>query len=799
MVSSLAGGVLWPLLAAGLGLAAAYAFWSRRRDAALVRKAQAESADLRAALDRVELLLLAEPQILLLWQSQDTSGGNEAILSARPVETFVHPHLRTSCLPEENEATDFDAWLEAESAAELRRRLTLLAEGGEAFNVSLRTATGELIEADGRVAGRHLALRFRPLFGERLQALEQSHDIKRLKDHARRITSLLAGAPVPVWITDSEGRLQWANESWLELVGAPSLEAAKAEELSLLGRGELAAAGLLEERGGWQRLLASTVLGEERRHFEVFQREHEAGVVHWALDVSDRERLKEELERRRMAQNRIFDQLHTAIAIFDADRRLAFHNAAYARLWELDESWLARRPHEEEILNRIYDAGMLDLAEDFPAWRRRWLDMHAEGRTRRERWQLANGHVVEVIAEPQPGEGVIYMFEDITEQMRLEARYRELSQVQEETLDHLHEALAVFGTDGRLRLFNPMFADLWNMDENRLKVRPHVDDIITECRDKVRETHFWDDLKLAVTGAMEARRGLSGRLNMADGRVFDYLLVPLPDGNTLITWHEMTDAVRAERAAQERAAALEESDRVKTAFLDSISYDMRTPLTTINGFTEMLVDYEMAGPLNPKQREYLLDVREASDELLDRIDTALDLVAIDAGKLTLDIVEFEVLPMLEEVARGLARKLARRDMALEIELAEDAQVMRGDRRRIAQALRHLLINAIGFSPRGGTIRLGARRDEDGSVSFWVADEGPGMNREMMQRAFERFFAKPSPEGHRGPGLGLPLVKALIELHGGNVELHSREGRGTTVICRLPQRQSQERLVLREQA
>ena len=784
---ALSGGSLWPLLAGGLALAATHGFWRARRERTRRANLEAELAETRGELDRAELLLFAEPQVMLLLPAGKGDGES-------PAQRFVHPQLARAWGLEETAPERFEDWLEEESARHLRRHLQRLREDGAPFNISVRTRGGELAEADGRVAGRQLALRFRPLFGERLQALEQTHDIRQLKDHARRITQLLAKAPEPVWITDDDGRLQWANEAWLARTGAASLEAARAEGLQLVGREELAAATVLPEEQGWQRYLASTVLGGERRHFEIWQRSFEAGLVHWAREVSECERVREELQRYRSAQSRIFDQLNTAIAIFDAEQRLIFHNAAYARLWGFDEAWLARRPTEAEILNRLFDQQILRITEDFPTWRQRWLEIYGDGQPRRQRWKLANGHMVEVIAEPQPGEGVIYLFEDITEQLRLEARYREALQVQEETLDNLHEAVAVFGTDGRLRLFNRVFADLWEMDEARLKMRPHVDDIIRECRHLVDDPHWWDDFKFSVIGVDGERKPYSRRITLRDGLVFDCLVVPLPDGNTLITWTDMTDAVRAARAAQERAEALEESDRIKTVFLDSISYELRSPLNTIKGYAEAM-RMGLGGQLNERQQEFMDNILEASFDLLDKIDTVLDLTAIDAGKLELRVETFEVVPMLEELAEQVESRLARRDMALEVEVAEDVRTMRGDRQRIMQILRHLLVNAIGFGRRGSTVRLGARHNGQGEVEFWVADEGPGMNAESLARAFERFYARPSPEGHRGPGLGLPLVKALVELHGGQVELFSREGRGTTVICRLPQ----QRAAVREEA
>ncbi len=780
------GGVLWPLLSGMLALLTAYVLLRRRQARQQAAALREELEATREELDRAELLLLSEPQVLLLWNVAGNDGGtSDAPSPDTPAEVFVHPQLRGEMIGKDVPPEDFAAWLSEEAVQDIERQLRHLREDGTPFNISLRTAREELIEADGRIVGRRLMLRFRPLHGERLRALSDAHDQRQLQEQARRLTAMLASAPFPVWISDGSERLQWANETLLALLGVPSLEAARASAVPLLGGAERAAATPLPPQDGWQRCEMAAIIGQQQRHFEIWERDFDRGTIHWARETTAEKTLEEELQRRKAAQTRIFDQLPTALAIFDEEQRLVFYNAAYARLWGLEETWLAKRPTEEEILNRLYDAGKLILSEDFPQWRQRHLDIYQRQDTHRERWQLAHGQALEVIAEPQPGEGVIYMFEDITEHMRLEANYREALQVQEETLDSLHDALAVFGTDGRLKLFNRVFGELWRLDEAILRLRPHVDEIIAKCQALADDARLWDDLKASATGMLDERKSLAGRITHADGHVLDYLITPLPDGNTLITWHDMTDALRAEQALRERAAALEESDRAKTAFLDSISYDLRTPLTTINGYTEMLIS-GYAGALGETQAQYLRNVQEASHELLEKIDTILDLAAIDAGKMALDISSFEVLPMLEELAEGLAPKLERRDMELEIELAEDVREMTGDRKRTMQALRHLLLNAIGFGHKGTVVRMGARRDEDGHVSFWVADTGPGMDAEMMRRAFERFFARPSPEGHRGPGLGLPLVKAIVELHGGKVELHSREGRGTTVIARFPQ-------------
>ena len=155
-----------------------------------------------------------------------------------------------------------------------------------------------------------------------------------------------------------------------------------------------------------------------------------------------------------------------------------------------------------------------------------------------------------------------------------------------------------------------------------------------------------------------------------------------------------------------------------------------------------------------------------------------------SSDLELKLEQIDVIGVMEEIARATDKWLAKRDVTLSIEVAEDAQAFTGDPKRVRQILQNLLANAIGFSPEGGTIRMGARRDGE-EILVFVSDTGRGIEPEFQSRAFDRFQSKPMPGGHRGPGLGLAIVKSFVELHGGQVSLLSRVSKGTTIICRFP--------------
>jgi signal transduction histidine kinase len=259
--------------------------------------------------------------------------------------------------------------------------------------------------------------------------------------------------------------------------------------------------------------------------------------------------------------------------------------------------------------------------------------------------------------------------------------------------------------------------------------------------------------------------------------------VPLPDGATLVTFQDITDTVNVERALRERAEALETTDKLKSDFVHHVSYELRSPLTNIIGFAQLLDD-KNTGPLTEKQHEYLDYITTSSAALLAIINDILDLATIDAGAMTLDLSPVDVRKSMEAAAEGIKDRLVEGNIKLEIRAAPAIGTLVADERRLRQVLYNLLSNAIGFSPSGGTVTLSAERQDD-SVLFSVTDSGPGIPTDLQERVFGRFETHTGGSRHRGVGLGLSIVRSLVELHGGTVSLQSQAGRGTNVVCAFP--------------
>ena len=260
--------------------------------------------------------------------------------------------------------------------------------------------------------------------------------------------------------------------------------------------------------------------------------------------------------------------------------------------------------------------------------------------------------------------------------------------------------------------------------------------------------------------------------------------MPLPDGNGLLTVLDITDAQKAEEALKQRAVALEEADAMKTRFLANMSYEFRTPLTSIGGFAELL-EAGLGGELTEQGKDYLSAIRQSVGRLGEQIESVLDLSQSEAGMLPLANEEIELLPFMKALIEDRAGRIREAGLTLDFRGDKSAGRIMGDRRRLGRAIGHLIDNAVAATPGGGRvlIELSGRK---GKARVVISDNGAGMDAATLARAIEGIKVSADGKGvERRQGLGLPLARQLIEAHGGSLKLMSEPGQGTAAIVELP--------------
>lgn len=760
------------LLVAVIGLGIALRQCWRAQD-----ENEAELSRLTAELSAAHALLNSERQAVLLW-SHDAE-------QPRLVSYVLDPELGVPM--EMRRLSRFAAWLDGESALELEHSFARLKETGKAFNLVLTTAQGENIEADGRPSGPYLVLRLRALSDHGEERARLASRLKEAENELSAFRSLLQALPIPAWLRDTEDRLVWVNQAYVSAVDEASMQEVVDGQVELLESRQRQRIAKALETGKTFRERLQTIVGGERRSYDTVAlpvAEASGGV---AIDVAPLEIARGELDRQMAAHARTLNRVATGVAIFGTDRRLNFYNEAFATLWQLPPTWLDQRPSYGEVLDRLRAERQLPEQIDYRDWRQRQMaafDSTGADALQEDWWHLPDGRAIHVAADQRPDGGVTFLYDDVTEKLALESRYNALISVQRETLDHLREGVAVFGSDGRLRLFNPAFSEIWGLDETFLGGAPHVDEVISASTAQVDDPTPWERTRDAVVDVQDERAAFDGQTTLENGRVLAYAGVPLPDGATMMTYVDITDSKRVERALIERNEALEASDRLKNTFISHVSYELRTPLTNIIGFSELLGQPHV-GELNPRQHEYLSDIRSSSQALLAIINDILDLATIDAGALELKKQEADVREIIRGAELGVRERLSAENIELDIEVAPDVDKLVADDKRVTQILYNLLSNAIGFSEAGRTISLNAHRQGD-MIAFSVQDTGCGIPEDYQDSVFQRFETRPQGSQHRGAGLGLSLVKSLVELHNGQIDLRSAEGAGTTVTVLLPE-------------
>ena len=357
--------------------------------------------------------------------------------------------------------------------------------------------------------------------------------------------------------------------------------------------------------------------------------------------------------------------------------------------------------------------------------------------------------------------------------------------MQRETIDNLAEGVVVFGADGRMTLSNPTFLSMWDLDPEFRDQSLHVSDVLDAMRPlfPVLEEQDWDDYKQEFAARFADRVSEHGRTERPDGTALEYSFVPLPDGATLVNFLDVTDTLNVQRALQDRNEALETADRLKSEFIANVSYELRTPLNAIIGFAEMLND-GYVGEVSEKQQEYLKAILESSGRLSALIGNIIDLASIEAGYLTLEPRELDVREVADAAVLLIEERARSQGVEIAIDLDEAVSVIEADDRRLRQILFNLMSSALQFTSQGERINLSVRAEGD-SILFAVTDDGSGVPEEMRNLIFEAFSGPDRGGRAQGPDLALPLVRRLVELHGGSMSVKPVEGAGLCIQCRLP--------------
>jgi PAS domain S-box-containing protein len=496
------------------------------------------------------------------------------------------------------------------------------------------------------------------------------------------------------------------------------------------------------------------------------------------------------LEKNTQTLRAIVDNMPEGVSIVDGDLNMLRCNQRFMELLDLPPEAIERHSFEDVIRFNAQrgDYGPGDVEEQV-----------------RERMELArspvphrfvrvrpNGMAIEVRGNPLPTGGFVTTYADVTEHQRTqsalrasEARYRLISELTSDFLysyrideegeeriewsaGSLPESLGLMRIDGQP-------ADDWGR-----RVHPQDRRILQARSKRLRAGEpSSDELRvIADDGSVRWLKAVARpEMDPETGR-------PI---RVLGAAQDITERKEAEAALREAKEAAELANRTKSDFLANMSHELRTPLNAVIGFSEIMSN-EVMGPLgHERYKNYAQDIRDSGMHLLNIINDILDVSKAEAGMLDLSEEELDLNAIVETAVRLVRQRAETGGVRLLVELPENLPWILADARRMKQVLLNLLSNAVKFTPERGEVRIGARLMRDGRLTVQVADEGIGIPAQDLDRVLEPFTQVDSSltRRHEGTGLGLPLTRALIEMHGGELHLDSTPGKGTVASITLP--------------
>ncbi len=637
------------------------------------------------------------------------------------------------------------------------------------------------------------------------QAAQEKNQYQKLhkekNEEAEMLRITVDISPLALWYRDVHGRIQYCNSAYASALET-STHRVVAENKELIdphhptNTYDLSRKAL--ETGKQQILRTHLVVAGRRRFMEIAEipipETHL--TVGYALDITEIEEAELDLSRHINAHQEVLDQISAPIAIYGPDTRISFFNQSYVRLFQLDESWLYSRPTLGEVLENLREKRKLPEYPNFPAHKRERMNLFNNLlQPIHEVLNLPDGLTLRLIISPHPLGGLLYLFDDITDKLTLERGYNTLVAVQKETLDHLYEGIVVFGSDNKVRLSNPAMGKIWHLSDEERASGNHINDLLKSVAPLFKdpnESKIWRKMMMDI---VSLRQSTKGNFLLENDRMIEYSYIPLPDGSHLMSFVDVSDRWRFEQTLKERTQTLERTDRLKSDFIALVSYELRSPLNTIAGFIEILIN-QYFGQLNERQLDYCEGISGAAERLMNLINDMLDLASIEAGKLSLNYQKVELSKFLASVIDLVYNRAHDQGLDLSIENLSSNEIIYVDNRRLKHALFNLLTNAIKFTPAGGKVTLQVKDDpfNENSLLITIKDTGVGISLEDQQKIFNLFqHGTVTNSVQMGAGLGLSLVKSLIELHGGEISLSSSINEGTSITCQLPVRPTEHQL------
>ncbi|MAL64422.1 MAG: hypothetical protein CML25_03385 [Rhizobiales bacterium] len=350
-------------------------------------------------------------------------------------------------------------------------------------------------------------------------------------------------------------------------------------------------------------------------------------IIITAEDKTKEDTQNQLLDKQNETNLQLMNRLNSPVAIFGQDQSLVFFNSAFESFSMLTYEYLNNKPTESEILDSMRQKEILPYQANFQEWKKKQLNIYETLNDREQWWYLQDGRTLRLLSQPNPMGGVTHIFENHTERLALENEAKLLSEIQKQTIDSLSEGIVLFGIDGKIKLHNPKFTELWQIEDSLVGMHVRSFMKITE------KSEILDEIYTNIVSSGVDRREHSNILNCENNKIIYYQSSILPDRSILYTFTDITDSKKIEEALIEKNSALAQADNIKTSFMNNISHELRAPLQNIIGFSELIEETHNNSVMDQQISDYIKDIKKSGNELHHQINQILEITALESGNI----------------------------------------------------------------------------------------------------------------------------------------------------------------------
>ncbi len=719
---------------------------------------------------------------------------------------------------------DYGPGKPAQLAAEYKK----LAKGRKAHRFERKLADGMVLEVRDAPLGDGGSVATYTDITERTRAEEAVH----LSEQKFRY--LIEGSIQGIVISDKDMTIVFANQAGAEMFGYddPADMMSMGDSKALMAKGERARLkGYHAARVGDDK--------EAPRHYEFRARRKDGSnfwvynqpkLIEWdgkpatqnvIIDVTERKLAEDRVSQAEQQLRDGIESISDGFVLYGADERVVMCNEQFLNVYEFlrGPKGVVGCSIEELCRIGLDDGQILDpLAKKNPEkWLERRLERHRNPSEESFENEMKDGRWLMVSERRTREGGIVGIHTDITALKRAEMRLRD-------AVESLPEAFALYDAEDRLVILNKKYREFYAKTGGAIKIGVRFEDIVRAGIERGQYPEAKGRTKEFMRERMALHRkpGAVIEQKLSDGRWLRIVERRTQEGGTVGVRADITEHKEREVALEQsqldlsqRVAELEDmqlkletqgaelrelaqhlvqardeasaASKAKSDFLANMSHELRTPLNAVIGFSEIMSG-ELLGPIGTVQyKQYAADIHDSGTHLLSLINDILDLSKIEAGRMDLHEEQVDFADIVESSVRVVRERVVSAELTLEVDLDDNFPTLHVDERALKQILLNLLTNAVKFTEPGGLVTLRAQNSGKQGVTISVDDNGLGMEDGDIEKALAPFGQVDSSmtRKHAGTGLGLPLVKSLVELHGGVLRIDSEPGKGTSVSFTLP--------------